>query len=155
LITEHNDDGAMGIVLNRPSDAPVAEVVPDLAALARGEPVFVGGPVQPEALVVLGEFSDHSAAAWIVAADVGLVAADAELGDLSSSLRRGRVYAGFSGWGEGQLEFELEQDAWIVEPPIPRELFPEDPEALWNAVLARKGGQYSLLARMPADPSMN
>ncbi|MGI9557851.1 MAG: YqgE/AlgH family protein [Solirubrobacterales bacterium] len=155
LITEHNEDGAMGIVLNRPSEAPVAQVVPDLAEIAAEEPVFVGGPVQPEALVVLGEFADHGAAAWIVAADVGLVAADSELSELSRSVRRGRVYAGFSGWGEGQLESELEEEAWIVEPPIPTELFPDDPETLWNDVLDRKGGQYALLARMPADPSMN
>jgi putative transcriptional regulator len=155
LITEHDEDGAMGIVLNRPSEALVTDVVPDLAGIAGDEPVFVGGPVQSEALVVLGEFSDHSAAAWIVAADVGLVSADSELSELSSSLRRGRVYAGFSGWGGGQLESELEEEAWIVEPPIPRELFPDDPKGLWNAVLARKGGQYALLARMPADPSMN
>jgi len=155
LVTEHNEDGAMGIVLNRPSEASVADIVPDLASVAHEEPVFVGGPVQPEALVVLGEFSDHAAAAWIVAADVGLVSADSELSELPSSVRRGRVYAGFSGWGEGQLESELEEEAWIVEPPIPRELFPDDPESLWNDVLARKGGQYSLLARMPADPSMN
>jgi putative transcriptional regulator len=155
LITEHNEDGAMGIVLNRPSEAPVADVVPDLADLTRGEPVYVGGPVQPEGLVVLGEFSDHSAAAWIVAADVGLVAAGSEISTLADSVRRGRVYAGFSGWGEGQLESELAEEAWIVEPPIPRELFPEDPGTLWSDVLARKGGQFSLLARMPIDPSMN
>ena len=155
LITDHGDDGAMGIVLNRPSEASVADVVPELAAVAPDEPVFVGGPVQSEALVVLGEFSDHSAAAWIVAADVGLVSADSDLSELQSSLRRGRVYAGFSGWGGGQLEAELEEEAWIVEPPIPRELFPDDPDGLWNDVLARKGGQYALLARMPADPSMN
>ena len=155
LITEHSEEGAMGIVLNRPSDAAVSEVVPELADVAPAEPVFVGGPVQPEALVVLGEFADTDAAAWIVAADVGLVSAETELESLGEALRRGRVYAGFSGWGPGQLESELEEDAWIVEPPIPRELFPEDPETLWNDVLARKGGRYALVARMPDDPSMN
>lgn len=155
LVTEHTEDGAMGIVLNRPSETPVAEAVPELASVAPDEPVFVGGPVQPEALVVLGEFADHSAAAWIVVADVGLVAAQTDLAELARALRRGRVYAGFSGWGPGQLESELEGESWIVEPPIPAELFPDDPEGLWRKVLARKGGRFALVATMPDDPSMN
>jgi putative transcriptional regulator len=70
-------------------------------------------------------------------------------------VRRGRFYAGYSGWGPGQLEAEMEQESWIVEPPIPHELFPDDPEKLWNDVLARKGGQYALISRMPEDPSLN
>lgn len=155
LITEHGDDGAMGIVLNRPSEAEVAEIVPELAAIAADEPIFVGGPVQPEALVVLGEFSDPDKAAWIVVAEVGLVSAQTDLEELPAAVRRGRVYAGFSGWAPGQLEDEIAEDSWIVEPPLPAELFPEDPEHLWSAVLARKGGEYALVARMPDDPSMN
>lgn len=155
LITEHGPDGAMGIVLNRPSEAEVSAVIPDLMAIAGPEPVFVGGPVQPEALVVLGEFSDPAKAAWIVVSDVGLVSAQAELDDLPEAIRRGRVYAGFSGWGPGQLEIEIDEDAWIIEAPIPRELFPEDPAALWSAVLERMGGEYALVARMPEDPSLN
>jgi putative transcriptional regulator len=65
------------------------------------------------------------------------------------------VYAGYSGWGEGQLESELQADSWFVEPPLPAELFPEDPATMWSDVLARKGGGFALLARMPADPSVN
>jgi putative transcriptional regulator len=156
LITEHNDDGAMGIVLNRPSETLVADVVPQLASVAGEEaPVYVGGPVQPSALVVLAEFTDLDAAAWIVVADVGFASADVELGELASAVRRARVYAGYSGWGTDQLESELELESWIVEPPLPAELFPDDPERLWSHVLARKGGQYALIARMPLDPSVN
>jgi len=155
LITEHNDEGAMGIVLNRPAEAEVAEVLPELAEIAADETLFVGGPVQPDAIVLLAEFSDPEAAAWIVAADVGLAAADRELTELAAVVRRGRLYAGYSGWGPGQLDAELELDSWIVEPPLPAELFPADPETMWSDVLARKGGQYALIARMPADPSMN
>ncbi len=155
LITEHGDDGAMGIVLNRPAETEVAEILPELAEIAAAEPIFVGGPVQPDALVVLGEFSEPDKAAWIVVADVGLVSAATGLDELPAALRRGRVYAGFSGWGPGQLEGELEEEAWIVEPPLPAELFPEDPANLWSEVLERKGGQYALVARMPEDPSLN
>jgi putative transcriptional regulator len=117
LITEHNDDGAMGIVLNRPSDTQLEEVSPELAEIAGDGPVFVGGPVQPEAVVLLAEFSDPRAAAWIVAADVGLASAGVELDELGAVVRRGRAYAGYSGWGEGQLEDELESESWIVEAP--------------------------------------
>jgi putative transcriptional regulator len=156
FLTEHNTEGALGIVLNRPADASVGEVVPQLTEVApAGDPVYVGGPVQPQALVVLAEFSDPSVAAWIVVADVGFVSAGADTDQLAASTRRGRVYAGYSGWGDGQLEAELEADSWIVEPPMPAELFPEDPESLWSDVLARKGGQYGLIARMPEDPSVN
>lgn len=156
LITEHNDEGAMGIVLDQPSDAIVGDVVPQLAeATGPDAPIYVGGPVQPAALMVLAEFSDPAAAAWIVVADVGFASAGFETADLASVVRRARVYAGYSGWGAGQLEAEMEVDSWIVEPPLPGELFPEEPDTLWNDVLARKGGQYALVARMPADPSLN
>src|SRR5919204_3749932 len=146
FITEHNSEGAMGIVLNRPSETAVEAVVPPLAGIAGAEPVYVGGPVQPEAIVLLAEFADPEAAAWIVVADVGLASADTELDELAAAVRRGRVYAGYSGWGAGQLEAEMELDSWIVEPPLPAELFPEDPANLWRDVLARKGGQYALVA---------
>jgi putative transcriptional regulator len=155
LITEHNEEGALGIVLNRPSETGVGEVAPELGDLVSDEPVFIGGPVQPQALVVLAEFNDPEAAAWIVVADVGFVSADVDQVDLGRAIRRGRVYAGYSGWGAGQLEGELAEDAWIVEPPMPAELFPDDPLALWQSVLARKGGQFTLIARMPDDPSLN
>lgn len=155
LITEHTDEGAMGIVLNRPSDTSAAEVIPELAEIAGEEPVYVGGPVQPDAIVLLAEFSDPDKAAWIVVADVGLAGAEAELGDLAAAVRRGRLYAGYSGWGPAQLDAELELDSWIVEPPLPAELFPDRPDDLWSDVLERKGGQYKLIARMPEDPSQN
>jgi putative transcriptional regulator len=155
LITEHGDDGAMGVVLNRPSEVEVADVAPELGPIVEAEPVFVGGPVQPQALVVLADFIDVGDAAWAVAADVGFVAAETEYAELPELVRRGRVYAGYSGWGAGQLEGELAEEAWIVEPPLPVELFYDDPEALWHDVLARKGGQFALISRMPEDPSLN
>ncbi len=156
FITEHSAEGAMGIVLDKPSETTVGELAPQLDEVAGPDaPVYVGGPVQPAALVVLAEFSDPAAAAWIVVADVGFASAVVEMDDLARSVRRARVYAGYSGWGPGQLEAEMEVDSWIVEPPLPTELFPDDPETLWGSVLARKGGQYALVARMPDDPSMN
>src|SRR6478752_8733089 len=101
-----------------------------VASPALEDPNFVRGPVQPEALLVFDEFSDPEKAAWIVVADVGLVSAATDLDELPAAVRRGRVYAGFSGWGPGQLESEIEEEAWIVEPPIPPEIFPDDPATL-------------------------
>jgi putative transcriptional regulator len=155
LVTEHTEDGAMGVVLNRPSETAVDQVAPELSPVVDGEPVFIGGPVQPQALVVLAEFADTEAAAWIVVDDIGFVAAATEGDRLEEAVRRGRVYAGYSGWGAGQLEGELAEEAWIVEPPLAAELFAVEPAELWQDVLARKGGQFALIARMPDDPSLN
>jgi putative transcriptional regulator len=155
LMTEHSPEGAMGIVLNRPADAPARDLLPVLEEIAGDDPLFIGGPVQPQAVVLLAEFADPEAAAWLVVADVGLASAETDIEELTPAVRRGRFYAGYSGWGAGQLEAEMEQESWIVEAPIPRELFPDDPETLWNDVLARKGGQYALISRMPEDPTLN
>ena len=70
-------------------------------------------------------------------------------------LSRVRIFAGYAGWGAGQLEAEMEQDSWIVEPARPEDVFTEEPEQLWETVLRRKGGKFALMATMPIDPSMN
>jgi putative transcriptional regulator len=158
FIAEHSDEGAMGLVLNRPSDAPVAEAIPDLDWVAGSEDasVFVGGPVAPNGVIVLAEWEDPSQAVVLVDDDLGFVPGDVEdTGALAAAVRRARVYAGHAGWGPGQLEDELAEDAWIVEPPRREEVFTDDPEDLWASVLRRKGHRYALLATMPPDPSLN
>jgi putative transcriptional regulator len=156
LVVEHNDEGAMGIVLTRPSTAAVAEAVPPLEDLvADDEPVFVGGPVEPASVVVLAEFEDTDAAAALVFGDLGFLRADAEASVLESAARRFRVFAGYSGWEAGQLEAELALPSWIIEAPELEDVFSDDPEGLWSTVLRRKGGQFALLATMPPDPSVN
>ena len=156
LVVEHNDEGAMGIVLNRPSTAAVAEAVAPLEDLVAGdEPVFVGGPVEPAAVVVLAEFDDTDAAAALVFGDLGFLRADADASVLESAARRFRVFAGYSGWGAGQLEAELEEPSWIVASPELEDVFNEEPDGLWGSVLRRKGGHFALIATMPPDPSLN
>jgi putative transcriptional regulator len=157
LIAEHTEDGAMGLVLNRAATASVAEAVPDLGWLTDAEaPVFVGGPVSPNGVIVLAEFDDPAYAAALVEGDLGFVPADADDADaLAASVRRTRVFAGHSGWGPGQLEGEIAEDAWIVEAPRREEIFTDDPEGLWSAVLRRKGRRFALLSTMPEDPSLN
>ena len=115
LITEHNEDGAMGLVINRPSEATVGDAVPDLT--------------------------------WVADAD--------DPDALAAAVRRSRVYAGHAGWGPGQLEGELAEEAWIVEPPRREELFSDEADGLWQAVLRRMGREFALLSTMPPDPSLN
>jgi putative transcriptional regulator len=147
LITEHAEEGAMGVVLNRPSPTFVEEAVPELAALAGGDaPVFVGGPVQTEALIVLAEFRDRSAAALIVVADVGLVSADMETESLAAATRRARVFAGYAGWGPGQLEREIRENVWLTCDIDESLIFDEDYAEKWGRALAKLGVSAATLS---------
>src|SRR5919204_2448397 len=138
FVTAHTDEGAVGLILNRPSETTVAEAVPQLTPLAGGdEPVFVGGPVSPSGVAVLAEFDDPDDAGVPVVDDLGYVALDDALEDGPPPLRRLRVFAGVAGWGEGQLEGELERDDWYLEPADADDVFTDDPEGLWSSVLRR------------------
>ena len=155
LVTEHTEDGAAGLVLNRPSPVEVTDVVPSLEPLVDdGEQVWVGGPVQPDAVLVLGEFVDPEDAAVPLFGALGFPSLE-EPDEVVPVTTRRRVFAGYAGWGAGQLEGELERDDWILEPALPDDAFTDDPEQLWRDVLRRKGGVYELVARMPEDPSLN
>ena len=156
LIGIHTEEGAMGLVLNRPSQTTVVEAVPALKdAVGEQEPVFVGGPVQPNSVVCLGEFEDPSAAAVLVLGRIGFPSHDVAPELLRDVTARTRVFAGFAGWGEGQLEAEVDGGDWLSSAALAEDVFSEEPLRLWSTVLARKGGGFSLLARMPLDPSMN
>jgi putative transcriptional regulator len=157
LIVEHNDEGALGVVLNRPSETTVLDAVSQLEQLVDAdEPVFVGGPVQPSSVIVVAEFEDPSDAALVAFDDVGVLGAGAAPGEIGGPrVRRARAFVGHAGWGPGQLDGELERGDWIVESARREDAFADDPKELWGAVLTRKGGSYALLARMPPDPSVN
>ena len=156
LVAEHTEEGAMGLVLNRPAETTVAEAAPDLEQLVQDEePLYVGGPVQPTAVIVLATFADPSAAGLLIRDDVGFLSAQLDVGESVAATERMRVFAGHAGWGPGQLDEELEREDWIVEEPLPGELFALEAEELWTRVLTRKGGTFALVARMPLDPSLN
>jgi putative transcriptional regulator len=155
LVGEHSEEGALGVVLNRASDAAVDETVPELTILADDlGHVHVGGPVQPSAIVVLADFLEPERAASLVLDSVGFLPAEVDPTTLGE-LKRARVFAGYAGWGPGQLDGELEEGSWIVEPALPEDVFTSDPDALWSDVLRRKGGPFGVLALMPPDPSLN
>jgi putative transcriptional regulator len=149
LIVEHTDQGAFGVVLNRRADSDVAELVPDLGPLVeRGAPLWVGGPVGPDSIVVLGEFEDSEHSAGAVTDRIGVVDPEGEI-----DIVRARVFVGHAGWSAGQLDQELEQEAWIVAELDPEDVFAEGD--LWAEVLARRGKDFELLATMPDDPTLN
>jgi putative transcriptional regulator len=150
LVAEHGDGGAMGVVLNRPSETAVAEAVPELAPLTGdAEPVFVGGPVAVDSLLALAEVEQAEDEDELVVGRVAFVH------DPDVPARRGRVFVGYAGWSPGQIEAELDEKSWIVVPAQPDDVFSDDPEELWSAVLRRQGGPLALLATMPPDPSLN
>lgn len=155
LVGAHNADGALGVILNRALDLKVEQVIPPLAPLVPpGEPLYQGGPVQPESPVLLAEFADPKRADILVFESVGFLVGDVRA-DIAPHLLRARVYAGYSGWGPGQLEAELAADSWILEPARTEDVFTDSPELLWSRVLRRKGPKYHVLSRMPYDPGMN
>jgi putative transcriptional regulator len=150
LVIEHNNEGAMGVVLNRESETRVADAVPQLAPLAdQDDLVMLGGPVAPQSVVALGEFGDLAEAGTHVIGQLGTLDPESENG----TLRRLRVYAGYAGWAPGQLDDELEQEAWVVAPADEEDPF--DAGDIWSQALERRGGAYKLLATMPPDPSQN
>jgi putative transcriptional regulator len=156
LIGMHSDQGAMGVVLNRPSDMTVGEAVPQLEqAVPEEELVYVGGPVQPSSVVCLAEFLDPSPAGLLVLGRIGFPAPDAGIEELTEATARRRVFAGYAGWSEGQLDAEVADGDWIAHAAIPDDVFTDEPQDLWSAILNRMGGGYALLARMPPDPSVN
>lgn len=146
----------MGVVLNRPAGMTVGDAAPDLEPLVGSEaPIFTGGPVQPTAGVVLAELEPGEGQGPVIFDGIALLPGLDQLAEALPAARRTRVFAGYAGWGPGQLEDEIEREDWIRERARPEDVFSEAPERLWSAVLTRKGGEYALVARMPEDPSQN
>jgi putative transcriptional regulator len=155
LVVEHSDEGALGLVLNRPSETTVGEAVSELDQLLDADDLlYIGGPVQPSALIVLARFEDATDAALIAFDDVGVLATSASL-DEPAGILRSRAFVGHAGWGPGQLDSELERGDWILERAVLEDAFTGAAGELWETVLTRKGGSYALVARMPPDPSVN
>jgi putative transcriptional regulator len=153
LIVEHSEEGALGLVLNRPSETTVDEAVAEIEGLVEPDDLlYIGGPVQASSIIILAEFEDPAQAALIAFDDVGVLASGAAE---ESATTRGRAFVGHSGWGPGQLEAELERGDWFLTLATHADAFSTEPLQLWETVLIRKGGGYALVARMPTDPSVN
>jgi len=155
LVGEHNRDGALGVVLNRPLDVTVADGFPALAPLVGAvATVFEGGPVRPESPVLLAEFTKAERADLPVFGRVGFLIGDVPA-DIGPEIERARIFAGYAGWGPGQLEEEMAGGAWILDPALTEDVFTKDPGRLWARVLRRKGPDFERMARVPFDPRVN
>lgn len=168
LLLDHDEDGALGVVVNRPTQVDVASVLPDWQPYA-GVPgvVFHGGPVDLDSALALGAVRRAGPAAaaepvttellgWRrVVGDLGLVDLDAPPELVVPSLDGLRIFAGYAGWGPGQLEDELAEGAWWVLDAHPHDAFADEPEGLWRSVLRRQTGELALLSTFPEDASHN
>ena len=159
LVVEHSDDGAAGVVLNRPSETSLTESPLDVWKDVAADPalVFVGGPVSPQAAVCLARATPNCRPpGWQpVIGGLGVLDLGTDISDVRDDLDRIRVFAGYAGWGEGQLEDEIEEGAWYVLEADPEDALSSQPGGLWRFVLKRQGGKLALVANFPADPNMN
>lgn len=155
---EHGDDGALGLVLNRPSEKPVGEVVPTWAPyVSEPSTLFVGGPVSPEAAICLARCDDAvGSPLWTELGDgIGVIDLNGDPLDAPPGVSALRIFAGYSGWSAGQLEAELALHGWIVLDAEPDDPFAPSAEELWRRVLARQSSSVRRLAAFPEDPSVN
>jgi putative transcriptional regulator len=157
LICEHNAEGAFGLVLNRATGTKAGDmVIADLPDALKECPLYLGGPVQPTALSFL--HSDSFIPDANVLPNVSLshsLDALMEIGESFSTTRKVKMFAGYAGWSPGQLEEELQRDAWLTHPASLELVFETEPVQLWQFVLRKMGPKYKLLSQMPDDLSHN
>jgi len=161
LLLDHDDDGALGVIISRPTTVPVADVLPGWSELVTGPDVlFSGGPVATDSAlgvaVLNGSDEDDTPVGWRpLYPGAGLVDLDAPPELLAGVLTGMRVFAGYAGWGSGQLENEIAEGAWYVVPAETGDLLDPDAGGLWRRVLRRQPGELAFVATCPQDPSQN
>ena len=164
LVVEHEPgEGTLGVVLNRPTEVSVGQVLEPWTDLATGPSVvFTGGPVAPtSALALARACGDGDPLGWRgldggpEMSRIGLVDLEAPPQVLAGEIASLRVFAGYAGWGSGQLQSEIDEGAWYVLPAEPADPFNADPRRLWHDVLRRQGGELALVATYPDDPRLN
>jgi putative transcriptional regulator len=162
-LLEHNEEGALGLIINRPGDASLLDVVPPVADIASAPAViFSGGPVQPEVAIALGVTTEGlptdgaASEGWRpIVGPLVTVDLDFDPALLAASLRELRVFAGYAGWSGGQLEAEVVDGAWYVVERLPADTFADLPDRLWSQVLRRQPWPLSAVSTCPTDPTMN
>jgi putative transcriptional regulator len=157
FMLEHNDDGAIGVILNRPSELPVATTIEAWAG--RTVPpgvIFLGGPVSPSSVIALASVSlDDAGDNWNpILGRIGTVDLEVDPSEVPG-LEEVRMFAGYAGWTAGQLEAELVDDGWFVLDALLTDVHTDDPFELWWEVLGRQPGPLGRLANYPRDPRDN
>lgn len=157
LLCEHSDQGALGLILNRPTEAEVVDYLPSWVDLVTPpRVVFEGGPVQREVAIGLGRTERVPAIdGWTPVTDhIGMIDLSTDPG-MARRLEGLRVYSGFAGWTEGQLETEIEEGGWFVVDSEPADPLCGQPGDLWRRVVSRQSGNLAIYAHYPPDPSLN
>ncbi|MBT0774047.1 YqgE/AlgH family protein [Kineosporia sp. J2-2] len=159
LMLDHGDDGALGLVVNRPMEVDVSSVLPAWQphTTAPGR-LFQGGPVQLDSalgLVAMPGHGQEPVGVRLLIGSIGLVDLDAPPEVIVPGLAGLRIFAGYAGWAAGQLEGEISEGAWFVVDSEPRDAFTDHPERLWGEVLRRQRGELALVSTYPDDPTMN
>jgi putative transcriptional regulator len=156
LILEHDEDGALGLVLNRPTTTPIDEVLEGWSALAAAPAnLFGGGPVEPRAVVGLAVARPDAGSGITIVGRIRTIDPTGDPSLLTGEVEGARIFAGYAGWGPGQLEDELAQGAWLVVDAEPNDVVSASPDALWHDVMGRQPGAASLMATYPDDPRLN
>lgn len=161
LLCQQNDDGFLGLILNRPLEATVGEHLPEWEHLVSAPAsIFEGGPVQREVALALGRRSDGgTGSGWTPVGEelgqLGLLDLGGSPSDLWGVVEQLRIFSGYAGWAAGQLQGELREQAWFVVEAEPGDPFSEDSEGLWQRVLRRQPGNLAMFANFPADPGLN
>ena len=159
FIIAHDENGAFGVILNRPlNHAVLSDVLPQWHGAAAPPAVaFSGGPVEPNRALGLARRADHEPIpGWTpVACDSGLLDLELDPHEPGLGLAAVRIYSGYAGWSSGQLEREIADDAWFVLDAVPGDLFSAEPERLFHDVLRRQAGALAMFAHYPADPRVN
>ncbi|MGQ0551995.1 MAG: YqgE/AlgH family protein [Planctomycetota bacterium] len=152
LVIAHDDEGSFGLVLNRPAERSLGDVLEDVPAKGRAIPLYLGGPVQPEALQFVARASELGRP---VLEEVAVGAPLDELLDSQLGPAQVRAYLGYAGWGPAQLESEIAEGSWIIAPARAEHVFDVPSGELWVRVLRELGGRYSWMALGGRDPSAN
>jgi len=163
IVEDDPEDGTLGVVLNRPTEVPLGQVLEAWTSLVTGPPVvFRGGPVSPNSALALAlaragdePLGWRSLAGSPMMSRVGLVDLGAPPEVLAGGITSFRVFAGYAGWGAGQLRAEIDEGAWYVLAGEPADAFAADPGRLYPEVLRRQGGELALVATYPDDPVLN
>jgi putative transcriptional regulator len=158
LVLEHSDDGALGVILNRPTGNDVVELLEPWAPYtAEPRVIFHGGPVEPGALIGLARMvAPETSDDWAPVLDrLGTVDLNREPTDVDPGVEELRLFVGYAGWGPGQLESELEVGAWIVADARAEDAFAGNPAELWRSVLGRQAGRTAWMANFPDDVETN
>jgi putative transcriptional regulator len=163
IVEDEPEEGTLGVVLNRPTEVQVGQVLQAWTELVTGPSVvFKGGPVSPNSALALAlARGEDEPLGWrsldgsALMSRIGLVDLEAPPELLAGGITSLRVFAGYAGWGPGQLRAEIEEGAWYVVAGEPTDAFLTEPEQLWPAVLRRQGGEFAIVATYPDDPLLN